>query len=354
MNRKETIWKIESKFDYRIPLRGNNRLYVEVGDNVAPGSKLFNAEHKKLMETYHLPSLLGIKADNVKDYVGRINGEYISKGDLIAERLMSGGLASKRVISGSDGIVSLTRVGSGYVDILSESEDKEVTSPVNGTVSEISLNNYISLSTSAVGLEYEVSKNLEKPGSPLNGQIQGELELIGNGDSVYTEKDLNSNYSDKIVFAGRYLPLDLLIKLYERDCSLVLAYSLDYLDYKKTDMPVVILGGFGQLSLPKEILKFFQKAAGKHVVIPTEEDSHVYFLLDRKQKGHINREWFASGIERGAFVRALEPSSFGFTGEVVSVDPEEGVDYIVAKDLKGKSMLLDQDTVVEINKLEKL
>lgn len=354
MNRKFFRWKRSGDIDLRIPLPGNNTLYVEVGDTVNPEDKLFRTEYKKIVSSYHLPSLLGVKTEKVKEYVGRINGEYISQGDLLAERLLSGGLVSKRILAGSDGIVSLLRLGSGYIDILAESEDKLITSPVRATVKEITLNNYIALSAFAIGCACIISKNLERARSSLTDQICGELEIIGTGDSVYTDKDLKENYSGKVVFAGRYLPLDLLVKIYERDCALVLTYSMDYLDYKKTEMPVVVVGGFGQITLPKEFVAFIRKCVGKQLVVSDSEETYLYFISDEPTQSARAESFFIPQISKGDFIQSLEGSSFGSTGEVLSVDPEESVDYIVVKDLRGKTFLLDQDAIVAVAKTEKL
>lgn len=233
--------------DYIMPIPFGDKVEVLVkrGDNFKAGDTLFKRMTKRIVESHHIPTQLGVKVGSSGDYIARLNGEFVEKGEVLAERLVSGGLIIKRINALSEGILSLDRLASGYIDIMSSTQEKDIVVDFRGTVEGVDSNNGMYLRSNAWVMK--IITSMKSSEDDLKSTFAGEFVQIGDGSSVYTSKDLHESYHGEIVYAGRFVYPDLIRELYRRGAELVVAYAMDYEDYSMLTEPVVLLGGFGSV-----------------------------------------------------------------------------------------------------------
>lgn len=319
MNRIQFTPYLKEGCEVKILCPGEVDFFVGVGDKVSKGQPLYKIRKRELKESYFLPTVLGVKIENIRDYIGRVGGEYVVKGDLIAERLASGGLITKKVIAGVEGIVSTNRLDKGFLDIVGEYQDESVESIFDGFVKEIVLNSYIIFGVDVAAFPFIIARNIRSPHIDAIGGLTGELAILGDGDSVYNSKHLDRSYSDKIVFVGRYLRPELAVELYKKGAVALITYSIDYHDFKDLSVPIVVLAGFGQLRVNTELTDYLKSHKGYRVNIDSD-NNELHFVnaegLDlSKYKGN---KYFAEELKEGDSVLIYEGERFATMGKVTS------------------------------------
>lgn len=242
--------------------------YVKVGDQVKVGDNLFKIEGMKIEESHYLPDEIDVKKENAKDYICRLESEYITKGEVIAEKFMASGLTSKRVLAGKDGILSFDRIEKGYLDIFSEEEVRMFKSPISGQITFIDPMDHIEIEPDTVELVPFTSK-IEELQVRKDSIVKPyyDFVFVKDGSSIYTVNDLSGDYHDKVVFVGQYLHAQLARKLVELGCRAIVTFSMDYEDFKDFAGTVFVIAGFGHIQMDKKFLTLFKSFEGNYVCI---------------------------------------------------------------------------------------
>lgn len=276
MIRKISRYKVIERDRFLIEIPVDAEIDVKRGESVKKGELLYQDSSSEIIETYYLPKALGVKADQADQYIGRVSGQLIEKGDLLAERLTNAGLVTKRVVAGVDGIISTKRIKSGYIDILSESNEKSIFSPVDGYIVEIKAGKYIEIEASSIAVDYFSAAHLEKSAhhvDTLTGEhvVSGRLvsifrqragssidsdplSIIGNKSTeIGKEMELLydseiADFAGKLVYVGNFCQPELVKELYKRQALAVIGNSMDYSEMQNLGLPVIILNGYGILS----------------------------------------------------------------------------------------------------------
>jgi len=300
MIRKIEKAKIIKKDRFIVELPVDVEIDVKKGDKVNERTVLYTQVISDIIETHFLPKSLGIRAVNSANYIGRVAGQLIEKGDLLAEKLSGAGLITKRIIAGTDGIISTKRIKQGYIDILDEAQIREVTSPVDGIITGITLGKRIEIESSSVAVDFLAVKHLNKAAHHVDS-LSGEHVVGGNivslvrrvdnskqsnrkktidvSENVKSLKDSEDfaypnnvdnskeniaqnshrnaiefsmnidpgemNFKGKLVYVGNYLYPDIAKKLYQREAIAIIANAMDYTEYIDLNIPIIILNGFG-------------------------------------------------------------------------------------------------------------
>jgi hypothetical protein len=264
---------------------------------------------------------------NIEEVVTCIDGEFVNVGDILAEKVVAGGLTLKTLVSPVKGIVDFSRIKSGYIDILGEEQEQTVKSNFEAEVLEVNPLDGITLRSSCLALDLLSISNTTKD------VISGEFVSLNSGKSIRLKAD-DQSYAGKVVFVGKHLHIDLLRDLFEKGAAFVLTYSMDYQDFRDQGLPVGIVGGFGEIHSSEEILERIEKLDGSFVVVDTEE-SQMFFL----KKGLLEKE------NKSLFVKSLvgskiishAPGSYGLSGEITGI--EESNYVVVNWENSGKGVV---------------
>lgn len=323
--------KLKRGVKFSIPFDGTVKPNVKTGQKFIPGEELFTIENRRIVESHFMPKELGVQINEILDFVCRINGEFVSPGEVIAERIMGGGLTAKRVLTASEGIVDFSRIKLGYLDILSEVNEMQYSANFNGQVFDVDLNRGLKI----------ISDLWEVPLFSINyydhisyhncfNQVFGILDVIGDGDGIYTMRDLKDDYTGKIVFAGRFLYPDFARILFDKGCKYIIAGAMNYDDFKDLNLPVAVLNGFGNIHMDKFLLFMLREMNGNSLFVdPGRLVINILPAVEISKKVHMEDVYYNSAIKVNDVVKSYDSDSYGLVGRVVSLE-ENGMYALVS------------------------
>ncbi len=323
---KARLFEHYSTYNFSIPLKGGERINVKTKENVSPGDLLFTKEENRIKESYFLIEEFNCKLKECSKYIKCIDGSYVEKGEILAQKKTKNGLTVKQVISGNAGIIDLDRLQEGFIDILSEEEKSEVHSQFSGIIKDILPGSYIEIESSVSALDLVGTTLFEE-------KVFGEVVLLTNDEQVIsTVPDIN--LKDKIVWAGPYLPNNLALKLFKKGVKAIITYCMEYEDFKNFKLPIAVIEGFGNIHCSEKFLKEINKIDGNFAIV--DPDENQLFIIKDKQKKTDNQSYFVKEL-LGATVISRHSAHYGYIGTVVQVNDLNYVTVDFGK--SGKSIV---------------
>lgn len=304
-----------------IPFEGKVNCNVKEGEAFSRGDVLFSTEKRKVIASYSLAKELGLKKTNFEDFICRIDGEYIMAGEILAERVISGGLLLKRVVAEKEGIVDFSRLDSGYVDILAELDSEDFVAKFSGKVLEMRVGEGLLVASDVCRVPLMCIKDSAK-GKSLNdlSSLCGQLEILGQQvQGVPSKKNLKKTYDGKIVFAGRFLYPDVVEELFSRGAKFVLVGSMNYQDFVNLDLPMGVLLGFGNIYFDEILYSVFKEFRDFEICIDVSSNSLEFILGLNTEFANLFKSSYYGKITTGTLVKSFDLESFGMVGEVVSL-----------------------------------
>jgi hypothetical protein len=330
-----------SRENVSIPFEGRIKSSLKEGDVFEKGATLFEVDKRKRLASYSLPEDLGTSAENSRDFVNRIEGEYISKNDVIAERLVSGGLLSKRILSDYDGIVSLKNINLGYVNILSELGVERQVASFNGIVKNRDIGRGLDVETDVCSIPLFYSNV-----SSEKEDFWGSFEIITDTGSLPSSRNMADSFEGKIVFAGRFLYPELAKELFKRGAKFILVGSMNYDDLKTLDIPIGVLTGFGNIFFDSILLDFFKQLNGFQIsVLPSSGIVQFPVGLNDRISQLFEQNYYTHAVKKGDIVRSVGLESFGLIGKVF--DLKDGFAEVLTQE--GLSITVDVNNLEVYN-----
>jgi hypothetical protein len=303
------IFEKYTNYNFNIPLGQSDRV-VAKGKKVKEGDILLEKSESSLKKSLSIPKVLKCKNENCDKYLLRMDGEYVDEGEIIAQRVSPGGFTMIEMKSPVSGIIDLSRIKQGYLDILGEERRSVVKSDFNGTISNIDSTQGLNITTDVVCIDGVITSKSE-------GILTGTLEILGDGNTILTEGGLDTDYRGKIVWVGPYLYNRVAIELFERGAVAVLTYAMSYLEFRDIGLPILILGGFGSVHCDTQFLKRFISFRNKFVVLDCNENQ--LFVVCNSEIKH--RGWFVDQyVNQSVISRSL--STYGYIGKILEYDSE--------------------------------
>jgi len=300
-------------YEFKIPYTSSDKILVKAGQRIKVGDNILEKRHNSKAYTFYVPNEISVSVQNIDKYITCIDGELVKEGDVLVEKEASSGLTVKKLVSPVEGVVDLSRLDSGYIDILGEEVNSIFKSSFIGEIIDVNPVDGIVVKAKVSAMDIKVLSKMYK--KEESGKIFGEFVVIGDGVNLKVRAD-KDDYTNKIVFAGKYLHTSLLQDLFEKGATFILTYSMDYADFRRQTLPLGILGGFGEISCGNEILKSISSKNGSLCVVDLDE-SQIFFLSDYKGKGK-GRNFVKNLI--GTTVRSFSLSNYSMIGKIVDVE----------------------------------
>ncbi len=314
---RRKIFEKYKDYHFSIPYQSGDKINVKVGESIKKGEEILTKSGSHITHSFYLPEEIDVQVPKLKEHINCIDGELVEKGDVLVERVMPGGLSVKKVVSPVQGVVDLSRLKSGYLDILGEEEEKKKKSSFEGVVESIDPIDGINVISDSYALDLlsisDANNRVKK-----DRRIVGEFTVIGNGRDLVLKADEES-YRDKVVFTGKYLHPELLYDLFQKGALFVLTYSMDYIDFRKQGLPVGIVGGFGEIYSSKDITELISSMEGVFVIVDYDE-SQMFFVTNDKTYTTKEELFVKTAVGSKVISRAL--SNYGMLGKVVGVEEE--------------------------------
>lgn len=326
MEIRSRLFEKYTDYKFSIPLTGRERVYVKQGSYVKEGKELFEGVSSGIKKSIYIPKVLNCKQEDISKYVVRVDGEYVDEGEVIAKMVSKGGLTITQAISPVSGILDLSRVSKGYVDILGEESKSVFVSDFNGYVNTVNPNDGIVITTDAVCVDAVATTKSEN-------RFFGKLDILSDGKSIVTEKVLESDYSGKIVWVGPFLYDRVAYELFERGAVAILTYSISYREFRNIGLPIAVLGGFGSVHCDSKFIDTLVSLKDRLVILDGFENQ--LFVISELAKENMG--WF---VERyiNQYVISRASSTYGYIGKIVDVQGDSGYVY-VDFEKKGNSLI---------------
>lgn len=323
---KAKILEHYNNYNFKIPLTGGERIYIKNQQKVTSGEPLFSKTDNRIKESYFLVEELGCKSSECLRFITCINGSYIEKGEVLAEKTTKKGLAVKQIVSSVSGIVDLERIEKGFIDILAEEEEVTVKSNFNGTVADILPGDHIHINSPASVLDLSATTLFKE-------KIFGSMTFLNKEGGVMSDVP-DIDLKNKIVWAGSYLPLTLALKVFKKGARAIVTYCMEYEDFKNLGLPIGVIEGFGKIHCDNIFLKELYKLEEKFVVLNNAEKQ--LFAAKEQQREQRDREFFVKEL-LGAQVISRHSAHYGYIGSIVQIND---LNYVTVDfDKSGKSIV---------------
>jgi hypothetical protein len=326
MEIRSRLFENYNDYKFSIPLNGTEKVYVKQGQSIKVGDKLFGRDDSTVKKSIYLPKNLNCRVEDCAKYITRIDGEYVEKGERLAQKLSKGGLAISELVTPVSGILDLSRISKGYVDISGEESEVIFESDFSGYVNLVDPNDGLVITSNAVCVDAVSTTKSES-------KFFGKLDILSDGNSIVTEKVLDQNYSGKIVWVGPYLYDRVAIELFERGAQALLTYAMSYTDFRNIGLPIAVLGGFGNVHCDVSFIKKLVTLKDRFTILDGMENQ-LFVVSDT---GNKNLGWFVNQYVNQTVISRAS-STFGYVGKVVEL--QEDSEYVVVDfGKKGKSLL---------------
>lgn len=306
---KAKIFEHYNNYNFRIPLSGGERLYIEDKNEIKPGDKLLSKSDNRIKESYFLVDELGCNMSDCMKYVTCINGSYVGEGEVLAQKKSPGGLTVKRIVTRDSGIVDLDRLDKGFIDILSEEESIDLESQFSGSVVEVLPGSHIAINSPASALDLAATTLFEE-------ELFGDIVFLNKENKVISDVP-DVDLKNKIVWVGSYLPIRLALKIFKKGAQAILAYSMEYEDFKNLGLPLGIIEGFGKVHCDEKFLKELYKIENKFVVLDRRENQ--LFIAKQEQKEQGSKEFFVKEL-LGSRVISRHSAHYGYIGTIIQIN----------------------------------
>ncbi len=366
---RDKALKFKKDQDFRMSFLGEAVCAVKPGDKVQPGKTVFEGMESEVLESMHLCKELGVRPEEVGKYLLKGDGEILDKGDEIAVRTVSMGMAERVVKAENEGRVSLQRVDSGVVDIIGPASEKSVVAQVSGKVKSV-------LPSKRMQREVVISVPgyVSKPFVCAGENVSGGLVLIKDGNSVYRVRDIDENEcKGRIVVAGRSLNLKLYEAIVEAGAVGVIVGGMSRADFmelgklsnkkgkyeeavdKNMAIPVVITEGWGTIPVNQVLMEKLRDDEGGQAYINSEENELLIYddggLSGSASSGSVSDgddEEDADVCEpiSGMVVQIWDMPYWGYSGEIVNVMGDE--ELVQVKLGSGEKVLVKPGGLVVI------
>jgi len=315
-----------SSYTFNIPLTGGEKIYVKNQQKILSGDNLFSKTENRIKESYFLVDELGCKSSECYKYILCIDGSYIEKGEVLAEKASRNGLTVKQIVANVSGIVELERINKGFLDILAEEEEIDVKSNFSGIVLDILPGDHIDIASPASALDLSATTLFDE-------KLFGNMVFVNKGDKLTSEIP-DIDLKGKIAWIGAYLPLNLALKTFQKGAKAILCYSMEYDDFKNLGLPIGVIEGFGKIHCDEKFLTELYKIDEKFVVIDGQENQ--FFIAKSEQKERIENEFFIKEL-LGAQVISRHSAHYGYIGTIVQTND---LNYVTVDfDKSGKSIV---------------
>ena len=324
---KGRVFEHYNNYNFKIPLNGGERLYLKTNQRVKVGDNIFSKSENGISESYFLVDDLHCKLLECPKYISCIDGAYVEEGDVLAQKTTRNGLSVKQIVATTSGIVDLSRLSKGFIDILSEEEDVLVKSKFSGLVTEVLPGNSISINSPASALDLAAT-------TIFDNKIFGNIVFLNEENTVLSDIP-NIDLKGKIVWFGSYLPMGLILKIFQRGAKAVLLYSMEYEDFKNIGLPIGVIEGFGRIHCDERFLKEIVKLDDNFVVLDGQEDQ--LFIAKSEQKEKQSMEFFVKEL-LGARVISRHSSHYGHIGIISQIND---LNYVTVDFEKAGKSIVD-------------
>lgn len=317
-----------------LPLKGTVK--VKVGDKVKANDLVAETLLPGKVLPLNLANKLGVQASLINDYLKIKPGDFIKKGQLLAETKGIFGFFKSSVKSPVDGEVESVSVHTGQMLLREPRIPVQIKAFIDGLVVEVIPEEGVVIQNKSAYIQGIFG---------LAGEVNGKIKMIAKDpDCIITEEQIDESCKDKIIVSGSMVGLKAIEKAKKVGAKAILTGGIDDQDLKKLlgyDIGVAITGhekigitivateGFGKIKMANKTFELLKSFDGKEASVHGKTQiragvmrPEIIIPLPFDEKELVAKKPEMATLEIGTTVRVIRQPNFGKIGKVVSL-PEK-------------------------------
>ncbi len=347
-----------------LPLKGTVK--VKVGDKVKANDLVAETLLPGKVLPLNLANKLGVQASLINDYLKIKPGDFIKKGQLLAETKGFLGFFKSSVKSPFDGEVESVSVHTGQMLLREPRIPVQIKAFIDGLVVEVIPEEGVVIENKSAYIQGIFG---------LAGEVTGKLKMIAKDpNEVVSADQIDDSCKDRIIVAGSMIDLKAIEKAVKVGAKAILTGGIDDQDLKKLlgyDIGVAITGhekigitivvteGFGKIKMANKTFDLLKKFEGKEASVHGKTQiragvmrPEIIIPLPFDEKELIAKKPEMATLEIGTTIRVIRQPNFGKIGKVVGlpeklykVQSETLVRVLEAKLEDGQTLIIPRANV---------
>lgn len=316
----------------RLPLIGE--VMVNLGDIVTPETIVARTKIPGDPETINVSNKLGLEAEDVPEVMLKKEGDFVNKGEIIAEKKSFFGLFKSTLEAPIDGTIDIISPITGQVTMRGPAIPIEIDAYVPGKVIEV---------IDREGVVIETRAALIQGIFGIGGERQGVLKMaVKDPAEVLTADAVTADMKGCIIVGGSLATLDAVRKadevgvlgivaggLIDADLVAFLGYDIGVAITGQEDinLTIIMTEGFGQIRMADKTFELLKSLEGQVASIngATQIRAGVMrpeVVVALSDEGELHDNVFGGGMDSGTLIRIIREPYFGKLATIVELPPE--------------------------------
>ncbi len=317
----------------RLPILGE--VLVEKGQAVSPDTVVAKTDIPGDPQTVNVANILGVEPSDIVDFMQKSEGDYVEKGETLAEYRAFFGLIKHNAQSPTAGTIEMISAVTGQVTLREPPIPIEINAYVDGVVEEVIPNEGVVVKTEGAFIQGIFG---------VGGETQGIIRVaVEDPDDLLDASHIKEDDKGKILVGGSLVTVDAINKAGEVGAKGIVAGGIidtDLIEYLGFDIGVAITGhedipvtviiteGFGKMRMADRTFNLLKKLNGfkasingatqiragvmrPEIIVPGyEAEISDDELLD-----------LTKGLVPGTPIRIIREPYFGALAEIVELPP---------------------------------
>jgi len=316
----------------RLPIAGEVR--VNIGDKVSAEEVVMNTHLPGKADIINIVSMLGCLPNEIEKYMLKKAGDFVEKGDLIAESSSFFGLFKTRIHAPLAGAIEAVSQVTGQVTMRGAPVPVEVKAYIDGEVSSAEEKQSVTIQTTGTFIQGIFG---------VGGETCGELAVaVSKPEEKLTPELITEDHKDKIVVGGSLVTIECINKAVETGVKAIVAGGFNDADLNKLlgyDLGVAITGhekigltlivteGFGEIPMADKTFEILKNLNGKKASVngATQIRAGVIrpeIIVPHESAEAVDEEEAKLILDIGTQIRAIREPYFGMLGKVTELPTE--------------------------------
>jgi hypothetical protein len=347
----------------KLPLKG--QVIVNVGDKVSADQIVARTELPGNVQTINLAGRLGCMPEDVDDFMLKVVGDSVKKGEAIAESKGIFGLMKTHIPAPCDCTVESVSKVTGQLILREPPIPVQVDAYADGRVVERFEGEGVTVETYATFIQGIFG---------IGGEARGEIMRVSRSpDDPLTEKDIPAECKGKVLIGGSIITAGAVKEAIKQGAAGIVAGGMDdedlrmFLGYElgvaitgseTIGITVIITEGFGRMRMADKTFKLLLSREGERASIngATQIRAGVIrpeVIIPLHKEGKAEALFRSTeGLVIGSPIRVIREPYFGLLGEVSAlpselqnIETEAKVRVLKVKLADGREVLLPRANV---------
>lgn len=318
----------------RLPIKGD--VLKKVGELLEPDDIVATTDLPGNVQMIKIANLLHVGPSDVKDVMIAKEGQFVKKGELIAETEGIFGFFKSDVKSPIDGTIESISNVTGQIVMRDAPIPVEIDAYTSGTVKEVFVNE---------GVKVEVDAAFIQGIFGIGGESRGVMEVVvEDRNHELTPDIISESHKGKIIVGGSFISLDAYKKAIALGVAGVVVGGFNYFDLEdilgytlgvaitgseELGTSLIVTEGYGNIKMGQNTYDLLKEHHGKFVSINGATQiragvirPEILIPLDADGLDKNKTSSSGQGINIGSLVRVIRAPYFGHMGKVVGLPSE--------------------------------